>query len=325
MQRHFIACPKIDLAKYGFAKALETGIVQGSQCDGDLHMPDVAPPLEDWLDRTETVHDLITPFPLAALAATLERPDPRGAVPPLWHWLYFLPITSMGDVGPDGHAKRGGFLPPVPLPRRMWAGGRLTFHAPLREGERAARTSTIVHIEDKTGRSGRLVFVTVQHRYNVDGETRIEEEHDIVYRDAPPVSEGGQGEVDARSAQRTAAAPQGEQWACTLHPDPVLLFRYSALTFNSHRIHYDHPYVTGEEGYPGLIVHGPLIATLLVDLLHRELPDATLRTFAFRAMRPCFAGNALTVCGKTQDSGEISLWTRDHEGHLGMQASATIK
>lgn len=294
-------------------------------------MPDAAAPLEEWLDKTETVQDLITPFPLAALAATLERPDPRGVVPPLWHWLYFLPITPMGDVGPDGHAKRGGFLPPVPLPRRMWAGGRLTFHAPLREGERATRTSTIAHIEDKTGRSGRLVFVTVQHRYAVDGETRIDEEHDIVYRDAPPSSAHKQ--ADARAAGRDtgdaaptgqAPAPQGEAWSRTLHPDPVLLFRYSALTFNSHRIHYDHPYVTGEEGYPGLIVHGPLIATLLVDLLHRELPDATLRTFAFRAMRPCFAGNALTVCGKPQANGEIALWTKDHEGNLGMQATATV-
>ncbi|OZI66184.1 FAS1-like dehydratase domain-containing protein [Bordetella genomosp. 11] len=284
-------------------------------------MPDAAAPLEDWLDKTETVQDLITPFPLAALAATLERPDPRGLVPPLWHWMYFLPVTPMSEVGPDGHARRGGFLPPVPLPRRMWAGGRLTFHAPLREGERATRTSTIAHIEDKTGRSGRLVFVTVQHRYAVDGETRIEEEHDIVYRDASPPSAA----AAAGSAQRPAPAPQGEAWSRTVHPDPVLLFRYSALTFNSHRIHYDHPYVTGEESYPGLIVHGPLIATLLVDLVHRQLPDARLRGFAFRAMRPCFAGNALTVCGKPGSEGEIALWTRDHEGNLGMQATATVE
>lgn len=304
-------------------------------------MPDAAAPLEDWLDKTETVQDLITPFPLAALAATLERPDPGGVVPPLWHWLYFLPITPMGDVGPDGHARRGGFLPPVPLPRRMWAGGRLRFHAPLREGERATRTSTIAHIEDKTGRSGRLVFVTVQHRYAVDDDIRIEEEHDIVYRDAPPVD---RTTGDGRGPSRDAAAPAAvagrpdaaaglradpalasPDWSRTLHPDPVLLFRYSALTFNSHRIHYDQPYVTAQEGYPGLIVHGPLIATLLVDLLHRERPDARLRSFAFRAMRPCFADNALTVCGKPQANGEIALWTQDHEGHLGMQATATIE
>ncbi|ARP79369.1 acyl-CoA dehydrogenase [Bordetella genomosp. 8] len=287
-------------------------------------MPDDHAPLEDWLDKTETVQDLITPFPLAALAATLGRDDPRGVVPPLWHWLYFLPITPMDDVGPDGHAKRGGFLPPVPLPRRMWAGGRLTFRAPLRVGERATRESTITHIEDKTGRSGRLVFVTVQHRYSVDDEIRIDEEHDIVYRDASPAAGGSAGAAMRPAGSQTAAAPDGEAWFRTLRPDPVLLFRYSALTFNSHRIHYDHPYVTGEEGYPGLIVHGPLIATLLVDLLHRELPDAKLRSFAFRAMRPCFADNALTVCGRPQGKGEVGLWTKDHEGKLGMQATATI-
>ncbi|CAM3345930.1 N-terminal of MaoC-like dehydratase domain-containing protein [Bordetella sputigena] len=285
-------------------------------------MPDDHAPLEDWLDKTETVQDLITPFPLAALAATLGRADPGGVVPPLWHWLYFLPVTPMDEVGPDGHARRGGFLPPVPLPRRMWAGGRLTFHAPLREGERAARESTITHIEDKTGRSGRLVFVTVQHRYSVDDELRVEEEHDIVYRDASPAP-GGAASRPA-GGPPAAAAPADEAWSRTLHPDPVLLFRYSALTFNSHRIHYDHPYVTGEEGYPGLIVHGPLIATLLVDLLQRELPDAALRSFAFRAMRPCFAGNALTVCGKRQGNSEVTLWTKDHEGSLGMLATATI-
>jgi 3-methylfumaryl-CoA hydratase len=278
-------------------------------------MPDAATALEAWLDKTETVEDQITAFPLAALAATLQRADPAGVVPPLWHWMYFLPITPMDEVGPDGHARRGGFLPPVPLPRRMWAGGRLTFHAPLRAGEHARRTSTISHIEDKTGRSGRLVFVTVQHRYAVDGQTRVEEEHDIVYREAP--------EPQA-APPRPQPAPQGEQWSRIVEPDPVLLFRYSALTFNSHRIHYDHPYVTQEEGYPGLVVHGPLIATLLVDLLQRERPDARLRAFAFRAVRPTFGGPSFTVCGKPGDGGEVALWAKDHEGFLTMQATATL-
>jgi 3-methylfumaryl-CoA hydratase len=278
-------------------------------------MSDAVAPLEDWLDKTETVEDRITDFPLAALTATLERADPAGVVPPLWHWMYFLPITPRGEVGPDGHAKRGGFLPPVPLPRRMWAGGRLTFHAPLRAGERATRTSTIAHIEDKTGRSGRLVFVTVQHRYAVDGETRIEEEHDIVYRDAA---------VPGAQGPRPAPAPEGQEWSRVIHPDPVLLFRYSALTFNSHRIHYDHPYVTQEEGYPGLVVHGPLIATLLMDLLQRQLPGARVRSFAFRAVRPTFGGNDFMVCGKPGQNGEVALWAKDHEGYLTMQATATV-
>jgi len=275
-----------------------------------------SPSLQAWLDRTETLTDDITAFPLRALAATLDREAPGNAVPPLWHWLYFLPVAPLAQVGPDGHPKRGGFLPPVELPRRMWAGGRLTFHAPLRSGNEATRTSTIANIEDKTGRSGRLVFVTVQHRYESGGALCIEEEHDIVYRDAPQPGE---------SAAKPVAAPAGETWSRTLTADAVMLFRYSALTFNGHRIHYDFPYVTQEEGYPGLIVHGPLIATLLVDLVHRERPDATVATFAFRAVRPTFAGNAFTLCGKPSDDGRsIELWAKDHDGYLTMQATATL-
>jgi 3-methylfumaryl-CoA hydratase len=279
-------------------------------------MSDSPQNLDAWLDRQEVAKDTITAFPLKALAATLERTETGDVVPPMWHWLYFLPVSPLQDAGPDGHPRRGEFLPPVPLPRRMWAGGRLTFNAPLKVGERAVRTSTIASIEDKTGRSGRLVFVTVQHTIEVAGESRIEEEHDIVYRDAP--------RADA-PPPKAALAPQGETWRCTIHPDPVLLFRYSALTFNSHRIHYDYPYVTGVEGYPDLIVHGPLIATLLVDLVRRELPGATLQSFAFKAGRPSFANRPLTVCGKPSDDGTtIDLWAKDHEGYLTMRATAAL-
>ena len=261
--------------------------------------------------------DDITAFPLTAMAATLDREESGDTVPPLWHWLYFLPVAPLSDVGPDGHPKRGDFLPPVPLPRRMWAGGRLTFHAPLKVGEHARRTSTIANIEDKTGRSGRLVFVTVQHTIEVDGELKLEEEHDIVYRDAP--QEG------ARPPQ-AALAPEGETWSRTIDADAVMLFRYSALTFNGHRIHYDYPYVTEVEGYPGLIVHGPLIATLLVDLVRREQPDAMVQSFAFKALRPTFAGQAFTVCGKPSADGRIiDLWAKDHEGYLTMRATAALE
>lgn len=271
--------------------------------------------LHDWIDKTETLTDEITAFALRALAATLDRAAPAQDVPPLWHWLYFLPIAPLAEVGADGHPKRGGFLPPVALPRRMWAGGRLSFHAPLRAGRKAQRISTIADIEDKTGRSGRLVFVTVQHRYESDDELCIEEEHDIVYRDAPQAG---------ASVPKPVAAPQAETWSRTLTADAVMLFRYSALTFNGHRIHYDYPYVTQEEGYPGLIVHGPLIATLLLDLVHREAPGATVATFAFRAVRPTFAGNAFTLCGKRAADGSVELWAKDHEGWLTMQATATF-
>ncbi|MGF6774738.1 3-methylfumaryl-CoA hydratase [Paraburkholderia sp. GAS199] len=272
--------------------------------------------LDDWLEKQVVTKDDITAYPLAAMAATLDRDESNGTVPPLWHWLYFLPVTPISEVGPDGHPKRGGFLPPVPLPRRMWAGGRLTFHAPLKVGDRATRTSTIVNIEDKTGRSGRLVFVTVQHTIEVAGELRIEEEHDIVYRDEP--QEG------ARPPQ-AARAPEDAAWQRTIDTDAVLLFRYSALTFNGHRIHYDYPYVTEVEGYPGLIVHGPLIATLLVDLMRRELPAATLESFAFKALRPAFSGQPLTVCGKPSADGKtVDLWAKDHESFLVMRATAAL-
>ncbi|MFB9124613.1 acyl-CoA dehydrogenase [Paraburkholderia dipogonis] len=272
--------------------------------------------LDDWLDKQEVIKDDITAFPLKAMAATLDREERGDSVPPLWHWLYFLPIAPMSEVGPDGHPKRGAFLPPVPLPRRMWAGGRLTFHAPLKVGERATRTSTIANIEDKTGRSGRLVFVTVQHTIEAGGELKLEEEHDIVYRDASQ---------DGARPPQPQLAPEGETWRRTIDADAVMLFRYSALTFNGHRIHYDYPYVTEVEGYPGLIVHGPLIATLLVDLVRREQPQATLQSFAFKAVRPTFAGNAFTVCGKPSADGKIiELWAKDHEGYLTMRATAAI-
>jgi len=274
--------------------------------------------LRTWVGRTETRTDLATAAPYAALSATLDREDAEPAmgtvVPPLWHWLYFLPLAPMSDVGPDGHPKRGGFLPPVPLPRRMFAGGRFEFHHPLKVGETITRTSRIADVSGKTGRSGTLIFVTVRHEFANVGGIALTEEHDIVYRENP--------RADVPVPKPTAA-PAGETFSREIVPDPVLLFRYSALTFNSHRIHYDRPYVTEVEGYPGLIVHGPLIATLLVDLLRRRLPDAKVARFSFRAMRPLFDIHRFTVCGR-EDGKSVALWTRDHEGWLTMDASAEL-
>src|SRR5664279_4565095 len=229
--------------------------------------------LRAWIGRSEERADTVTAAPLAALAATLDRddpvPGPGTAVPPLGHLLYFLPVARQSELGPDGHPRRGGFLPPVALPRRMWAGGRLRFEQPLRVGDEATRRSTIADVASKSARSGPLVFVTVRHAISNGAGLAIEEEHDIVYRDLPAPG----------AVSQPPTAPSDDSFSRRIVPDDVLLFRYSALTFNGHRIHYDRRYATEVEGYPGLVVHGPLIATLLMDLLRREAPQAIVRSF----------------------------------------------
>jgi len=276
--------------------------------------------LSEWVGRTERRGDRITPVPLAALAATLDRDDPApakgSAIAPLRHWLYFLPLAPTRELGPDGHPKRGGFLPPVPLPRRMWAGGRLQFRRPLRVGDAIERTSTIASVDTKRGKSGTLVFVLVRHEIAVAGEVAIVEEHDIVYREAPR-----QG--DPPPARKQAQADV--EWKRDVVPGDVLLFRYSALTFNGHRIHYDRRYVTTEEGYPGLVVHGPLIATLLADLARDRVAPSELATFSFRAVAPLFDTAPFAVCGRRDADGGVRLWAQDAEGRLAMEASATLR
>jgi 3-methylfumaryl-CoA hydratase len=275
--------------------------------------------LRGWIGRTETAADVATLVPLRALTATLDRDDPPAgagaAIPPCWHWLYFLPLHRHSEIGPDGHARRGGFLPPVPLPRRMWAGSRLEFVAALRVGQALSRTSRIVDVRMKEGRTGPLVFVNVRHEIHGDRQLAIVEEHDIVYRDLPQPGEPEPAGV---------AAPDDAQWTRRIDPDDVLLFRYSALTFNGHRIHYDRRYVTSVEGYPGLVVHGPLIATLLLDLLRRELPAAQVSAFSFRAMKPLFDVVPFSVCGRRADDHTVKLWARTPEGQVAMDASATL-
>lgn len=275
--------------------------------------------LRDWIGRSETRDDEISPTPVAAMAATLDLDKisvTSGApLPPLWHWLYFIPLAVQSEIGPDGHPKRGGFLPLVPLPRRMWAGGRLEFLRPLKVGETVTRRAQIKDVNIKEGRSGTLVFVTVSHEFSTRDGVAIREEHDIVYRDNP------RPDAPAPKPQ----LPHGkETFSREIEPDPVLLFRYSALTFNGHRIHYDRTYATEVEGYPGLIVHGPLIATLLMDLLHRNLPDAQVTLFNFRAVRPLFDINRFTVCGRRDGAQNVALWACDHDGWLTMEATAEI-
>lgn len=275
--------------------------------------------LEDWVGRTESVSDTVGASQAVAMAATLDRdtvPAAGDALPALWHWAYFTPKAPAREVGPDGHPKRGGFLPPVALPRRMWAGGRLSFHRSLLIGDAATRFSTISDVRRKDGKSGSLVFVTVRHEIGSSAGVAVAEEQDIVYRDAPaPV------EPASKPAPAALQAPVDETFARTIVPDPVLLFRYSALTFNGHRIHYDRTYATEVEGYPGLIVHGPLIATLLLEEGARQRPQARVARFEFKAVHPVFDIHQFTVCGREEAEGKLALWARDHEGRLAMTAT----
>jgi len=247
--------------------------------------------LEDWIGRTETHHDVLTEAPLRGLAALFDRGETWTEVPPLAHWLYFLPTARQSEIAEDGHPKRGGFLPPIELPRRMWAGGRLSFHEPLAVGAEVRRVSTIKSVVRKAGASGDMVFVTVGHQVSVGGVLAISEEHDIVYR-------GATGAAPASTPDERVATDTR-----VFSTDSVTLFRYSALTFNAHRIHYDRDYATDVEGYPGLVVHGPLIATLLIDHARRRSPKAKVRTFSFRAQRPLFDGEQAQLCAN--DLGEV--------------------
>jgi 3-methylfumaryl-CoA hydratase len=282
-------------------------------------MPELEDELRKWLGRTETRSDIVTAAPIAALSATLDRddlaPQAGDALPPLWHWLYFLPMARQAEIGPDGHPRRGGFLPPVPLPRRMWAGGRLAFNHPLRVGDAISRVSTVADVSLKQGRSGQLVFVLAKHVISNGGGVALTEEHDIVYRDIPKPGD---------PTAKPQTAPVEHDWSREIVPDDVLLFRYSALTFNGHRIHYDRRYVTEVEGYPGLIVHGPLIATLLMDLLRRNVRDAEVASFSFRALKPLFDLAPFFVCG-LREGETVRLWAKDADGWLAMEATAVLR
>ena len=267
-----------------------------------------------YVGRTEQREDRLDDRLVRGMAATLGLPQP-DILPPLWHWMLFQDWVMPDGIGPDGHPKRGGFLPPVhDLPRRMWAGGRVSFTgAALRAGDHVRRTSTILSVAEKAGGSGRLVFVTVKHVVEGPRGIAIEEEQDIVYR-------GAEGAA-VKAAEPAPAWP--DAMTRQVVPDPVMLFRYSALTGNGHRIHYDHPYVTGVEGYPGLVVHGPLQATLMAALAQETAPGLRLARFAFRGKRPCFDGRALDVLAR-RDGAKVALETRDDTGATCMQAEAEL-
>ncbi|WP_293948458.1 HTD2 family dehydratase [Sneathiella sp.] len=273
--------------------------------------------VEDWIGKQESRSEIIHQQSLNGFAALMdEAGDASDVVPPGGHWMYFLPTDRQSRIGPDGHGLKGDFLPPVELPRRMWAGGRLTFHAPLKAGETATKISTIKNVTAKDGRTGALVFVTVEHLVKNDAGLCITEEHDIVYREAAAPDGGPKKEPQA--------APTDGEWDVTVTPDPVLLFRYSALTFNGHRIHYDRDYCLKEEGYPGLVVHGPLLGTFLMRLAVTKMGGRPLKQFHFRNFNPIFDIASFTLTGKPESDDSCSVWVRGPAGELAVQATASF-
>lgn len=278
----------------------------------------------DWLDRTEQRSDRVDPGMVTRWLATLDRAAPGdGSVPQALHWCLCLPDAPSAALGEDGHPRRDdspdSFLPPLPLPRRMWASSKVEFLAPLKVGGAVTRQSRLASITAKSGGSGQLVFVEVEHETHGESGLAVREVQSLVYREAaapgtpPAPPPPGAGRFD----------PAGWDMHRLVVPGEPLLFRFSALTFNSHRIHYDLPYATSEEGYRGLVVHGPLTATLLADLAQRQFGDNALKRFAFRGLSPAICGEALHLVLKgTGDAIELGAFASD--GRQVMSASAAV-
>ncbi|WP_339691996.1 MaoC family dehydratase N-terminal domain-containing protein [uncultured Parasphingorhabdus sp.] len=270
----------------------------------------------EWIGKSETRHDVITPGLLQRFCATIDTPV-SDDVPQGLHWCLCLPDAPTAQLAEDGHPAKGGFLPPIPLPRRMWASSEVSFEHPLQLGDEISRVSTVASIEEKSGKSGDLVFVAVDHETRVGDRVAIRERQNIVYREPAattvPVSEVSNDIPDL----------QDWDWQQKILPSEPLLFRYSALTFNSHRIHYDRPYAIQEEGYPGLVVQGPLMATLLLNLAASELGANKLSSFSFRGQAPAFANAAIYLVGK-QEGETITLAVIGHNGKEIMSAQAAI-
>jgi 3-methylfumaryl-CoA hydratase len=279
--------------------------------------------LKSWIGRTETTDDVASAVPLAGLAALLDHETPpwlENEVAPLGHWLYFLPRARQSEMDLDGHPRRGGFLPPVPLPRRMWAGSRVSFELPIPIGALLQRRSTIADVAVKSGKSGSMVFVTVCHEITIQGQRAIREEQDIVYREMP----AAEADNPKSAAGATITAVRASQWTRQITADPVRLFRFSALTFNAHRIHYDRQYTREIEGYPDLVVHGPFVATLLMDHFLRRAPKSRVMGFSFRAQRPLYDSAPFSLC-LDGNAGNAELWTVDNGGQTTMTAAVQFE
>lgn len=256
--------------------------------------------LQDWVGRQERVTEFISPAHAKKIAFSVNAPVPAEGepLPLLWHWAFFVDPLPLDELGEDGHPARGGFLPPADNRNRMWAGGRLNFVNRLVIGQLAERITTIKSVVEKEGRTGKLLFVTLEHVYEQAGQVCVIEEQDIVYREpSPPKLVGDE------------AVPKAE-WSQEIQPDAVMLFRYSAVTFNGHRIHYDYPYANSVEGYPGLVVHGPLIATKVLQAFTEAHPEKVVSQFSFRGVRPLISPEPFKVEGQLLDSNRAELWAQ---------------
>ena len=291
--------------------------------------PGLAATLAGWAPEPTEATDVITAGPALGLAGLFDAPPPvtkpDDLLPPLWHWLYFLARPAELELGPDGHPASGPFMPPIPRRRRMFAGGRVTWHAPVRCGDTLTRRSELAGWTVRQGHTGELLFVTVRDTFSREGCLVVTEEQDLVYRSSPAGPEAAPPPAAAptpAAASAAAAAPDG-QWRLGLIADPVLLFRFSALTYNAHRIHYDAAYATEVEGHPGLVVHGPLLALLMLELPRRHLTGRPVTELTFRARSPVYAGDAFTVSGGMRGS-ECDLRVTAAAGHDAMTALARV-
>jgi 3-methylfumaryl-CoA hydratase len=293
-------------------------------------------PLEQWVGRTQTALETISPVQVRQIAATLDdavrSENPAvSALPAGWHWAYFNPAELQSGLGPDGHPKRGDFLPPVELPRRMWAGSRMTWTRAFSVGAEVSKKSEILKVSRKSGRTGEMVFVTVGHTYSDQHGLLLNEEHDIVYRESQSADEkSALADLAKRIGPWQAAAPVFErtgEHTKAVTADAVMLFRYSAATFNGHRIHYDVDYCRDIEGYPGLVVHGPLIATLLLGYVENDIaPGRRIRTFEFRATKPTYdlGGFHLHASKNGQDGNSLNVWATNNVGEVGIDGVITL-
>ena len=274
--------------------------------------------LTEWIGRTEDLTDFISPTTVEGMSATLDRDDPDvqmgDPVPPAWHWLFFNKAARQSQLGEDGHPARGDFLPPVPLPRRMWAANEAHIHRPLKVGVEINRHSTINDVSVKEGKTGTLVFVEVGHEISDADGLAVSETQTLVYCNQP----------DPNAVVVGKPAPDGAEWSRTIIPDPVLLFRFSALSFLGHRIHYDRDYTTKVEGYPALLVHGPFTGIMLMDLFRRQSPAAVIKNFTVRAVGPLFDDAPFTLNGRIAGS-QVDLWASNRDGNLAMSVTAELE